>query len=77
MSTFDSLDETFDITPAEVVEKPVKAKPAPVTNKGEDREKDYQYSRAQLYNLVEKMQESLAHTGQSQLSWPWPLHESQ
>ena len=59
MSTFDSLDETFDITPAEVVEKPVKAKPAPVTNKGEDREKDYQYSRAQLYNLVEKMQESL------------------
>lgn len=59
MSTFDSLDETFDITPAEVVEKPVKAKPVPVTNKGEDREKDYQYSRAQLYNLVEKMQESL------------------
>lgn len=58
MSTFDSLDETFDITPTEVVEKPVKAKP-PVTNKGEDREKDYQYSRAQLYNLVEKMQESL------------------
>lgn len=60
MSTFDSLDETFDITPSEPVEKPVKAKkPLPITDKGEDREKDYQYSRAQLYNLVEKMQESL------------------
>ncbi len=60
MSTFDSLDETFDITPTEPVEKPVKVKkPLAITDKGEDREKDYQYSRAQLYNLVEKMQESL------------------
>ena len=80
MSTFDSLDETFDITPTEVVEKPVKAKPVPVTNKGEDREKDtsvvrredskgsvrdadrekdFAFQRATLYNLVDKMQESL------------------
>ena len=30
-----------------------------LSDKAEDREKDYQYARAQLYDIVEKMQESL------------------
>ena len=59
---FDSLDDAFDITPVEVEEtKPVKKKGKPliVSDKEEDKEKDYQYARANLYDIVEKMQESL------------------
>jgi len=64
MSTFDSLNDTFDITPvsSEVQEvKPIKTnkKPLIISDKGEDKEKDYQYARAQLYDIVEKMQETL------------------
>ena len=55
MAAFDSLNETFDIEPVEKSEivKPKKPESKP------DREKDYTYARSQLYNLVEKMQESL------------------
>ena len=60
MSAFESLDKTFDITPEVVESKPVKKrKPLIVSDKSEDTEKDYQYARAQLYDLVEKMQESI------------------
>jgi len=68
MSTFDSLNDAFDIS-AEVVKveqeklpeiKPIKKqKPLIISDKSEDKEKDYQYARAQLYDIVEKMQESL------------------
>ena len=59
----DDLDKTFDIEPvdAEVI-KPIKKpkkKPLIISDKSEDKEKDYQYARAQLYDIVEKMQESL------------------
>jgi hypothetical protein len=58
--SFDSLDETFDITPSEPVPKPIKrVKPIIEIDKDGDREKDYTYARSQLYNIVEKMQESL------------------
>jgi CRISPR/Cas system CSM-associated protein Csm3 (group 7 of RAMP superfamily) len=59
--SFDSLDQTFDITPTEQPEvKPIrKPKPIIVSDKSEDREKDYTYARSQLYNIVEKMQESI------------------
>ena len=61
MSTFDSLDNTFDITPTESEVKPIKKKRNDliISDKNTDREKDYQYQRAQLYDLVEKMQETL------------------
>ena len=60
MSTFDSLDDCFDITPVGEDPKPIrKTKPLIVSDKGEDKEKDYQYARAQIYDIVEKMQESL------------------
>ena len=70
MGTYESLDNTFGITPEDEKEckaieamapKPIK-KPKPnlaISDKGEDKEKDYQYARAQLYDLVEKMQESI------------------
>ena len=56
---FDSLDQTFDITPSEEVKPIKKVKPIIVSDKSEDRQKDYTYARAQLYDIVEKMQESL------------------
>lgn len=61
-NSFDDLDKTFDITPEqeekiEIVKK--KPKPLVISDKSEDKEKDYQYARAQLYDIVEKMQESL------------------
>ena len=60
MSTYDSLNNTFDIVPIGEDPKPIKkTKPLIVSDKGEDKEKDYQYARAQLYDIVEKMQESL------------------
>lgn len=62
MKNFDSLDKTFDIAPSEVeVVKPIKKRKDEliISDKHTDREKDYQYQRAQLYNLVEKMQETL------------------
>ena len=60
--SFDSLDQTFDITPTEQPEvKPIrKPKPIIVSDKSEDREKDYVYARSQLYNIVEKMQEGIS-----------------
>ena len=60
-NSFEDLDQTFDITAEGEAPKPVvrKKKEIVVANKGEDKEKDYQYARAQLYDIVEKMQESL------------------
>ena len=64
-NSFDDLDNTFDITPQTLEEEPKteivkkKTKPIVVSDKSEDKEKDYQYARAQLYDIVEKMQESL------------------
>lgn len=59
---FDSLDETFNIEPDEVQEVEIVKKrdePLQMTNKEDDIKKDYTYQRAQLYDLVEKMQETL------------------
>ena len=56
-----SLDDTFDLAKPDVeLPKPIKKpKPIIVSNKSEDKEKDYTYARAQLYDIVEKMQESI------------------
>lgn len=59
MSSFDSIDDVLDISPVGETQPIRKGKPLIVSDKGEDKEKDYQYARAQLYDIVEKMQESL------------------
>ena len=59
MSTFDALNDTFDIIPSGEAKPIKKTKPLIVSDKTEDKEKDYQYARAQIYDIVEKMQESL------------------
>jgi hypothetical protein len=60
------LDKEFGITDAEEVVDitPIESKIEPEKKKKEreevdDKKKDYQYARAQLYDIVEKMQESL------------------
>ena len=55
---FDALDNTFDITPVE--SKEIKRAKPIVEVSDDDKAKDYTYARAQLYNIVEKMQESLS-----------------
>ncbi len=65
---FESLDDAFNISPEKeeilditplVDDKPVKKAEVVPTNKNEDREKDYQYARGQMYSIIEKMQETL------------------
>lgn len=63
MASFDSLDETFNIEKREVTDI-VTSADAEVeeivpANKQLDREEDYQYARSQLYNLVDKLQETM------------------
>ena len=59
MDAFDQLDKTFDISPEELkpIKKPRK-KDLVISDKSEDREKDYSYVRSNLYDLVDKMQEA-------------------
>jgi len=66
MSTpFESLDDAFNISSEteEVVDivptEKTELKKVEPTNKEDDREKDYQYARGQLYNIIDKMQEAL------------------
>ena len=59
MTTFDSLNNTFDIMPSGEARPMKKEKPLIISDKTEDKEKDYQYVRGQLYDIVERMQESL------------------
>ena len=49
-------EQVVDIVPVESQIEPEKKKEREVVD---DKQKDYQYARAQLYDIVEKMQESL------------------
>lgn len=58
-NNYDSIDEALN-TKSEIVEvEPVKKKPEIVKSKEVDIEKDYEYSRANLYSLIEKGQEAI------------------
>ena len=58
-NNYDSIDEALNTT-SEIVEvEPVKKKPEIVKSKEVDIEKDYEYSRANLYSLIEKGQEAI------------------
>ena len=63
--TFDEIDNALDITDrgAEImkapVNKPIRTSPKNLKSTKEDVVKDYEYSRAQLYSLVEKGQEAV------------------
>ena len=63
--TFDEIDDALDITDrgAEImkapVNKPTRTSPKNIKSGKEDITKDYEYSRAQLYSLVENGQEAV------------------
>ena len=60
--TFDSIDDALDITDrgAEIMKKEPASKPVKkVKSDKQDLTKDYEYSRAQIYSLVEKGQEAV------------------
>lgn len=56
MSTFDKLDDTFNIVPQDTVSETEIVK---LEDDIKDIEKDYEYSREQLYNLIGKGQEAI------------------
>tara|TARA_B100001287_G_scaffold136484_1_gene114829 strand:- start:317 stop:754 length:438 start_codon:yes stop_codon:yes gene_type:complete len=60
---FDSIDEALEVSSEiiqkEPIAKPTRTSPKHLKSDEEDVEKDYKYSRAQLYSLVEKGQEAV------------------
>ena len=59
---YDKLDETFDVEPTEVkVEKieKVDKKIEAIRSQSEDIRKDYDYTRGNLYSIIEKGQEAI------------------
>ena len=62
MEKYEKLDETFDVTPVEIEKvKPddLDAKLAKFENSSEDIRKDYEYTRGNLYSIIEKGQEAI------------------
>jgi hypothetical protein len=56
MSTFDKLDDAFNIVPQDTISETEIVK---LEDDVKDIEKDYEYSREQLYNLIGKGQEAI------------------
>jgi hypothetical protein len=62
MNKYDKLDETFDIESTEVeVEKVEKVEKQieTIKSQSEDIKKDYEYTRGNLYSIIEKGQEAI------------------
>ena len=57
MSKYEKLDETFDVTPTEVevTEKKIEK----IKSTSEDIKRDYEYTRGNLYSIIEKGQEAI------------------
>ena len=57
---FDELNETFDVAADIVSTDPVKEEPKNLsTSSVEDIKKDYEYTRGNLYSIIEKGQEAI------------------
>ena len=56
-NSYDSIDEALNIESSIVESKPVK--PVPLKVEKNDIKKDYDYTRANLYSLIEKGQEAI------------------
>ena len=57
-NSYDPIDEALNTT-SDIVESKPAPKPEIVKSKDVDIEKDYEYSRANLYSLIEKGQEAI------------------
>jgi hypothetical protein len=58
MNQFDGLDEVFEVS-SEIVKEPTDTQITQPPKDGSDIKSDYDYSRAQLYTLIEKGQEAV------------------
>jgi len=58
---FDKLNETFDVTPTEVEiqQTTPDERLKQITSSSEDIRKDYEYTRGNLYSIIEKGQEAI------------------
>ena len=56
---YDKLDETFDVEPTEIVKEKVDGKIEQIKSSSEDIRKDYEYTRGNLYSIIEKGQEAI------------------
>ena len=59
INNFDAINDSLDIEATEVSTEVVKKERTNPKKDGADSEKDYGYTRAQLYNLIDKGQEAL------------------
>ena len=57
--SFDSLNETFDVSSEIVSSEPIQPVPKEVEAIKTDTRKDYEYTRGNLYSLIEKGQEAV------------------
>ena len=56
MKDFDTIDNAFDVKSTEIVEAPKKSEIKKVES---DPDQDYDYTRGNLYSLIEKGQEAV------------------
>jgi len=56
---YDKLDETFDVEATEVTKEKVDGKIEQIKSSTEDIRKDYEYTRGNLYSIIEKGQEAI------------------
>lgn len=57
MTKYDKLDETFDVEPTEV--EVTERKIERIKSGSEDIKRDYEYTRGNLYSIIEKGQEAI------------------
>lgn len=59
--SFEDIDKALDIEPTEIKSEIVKSEISPIVKKEESDQlqKDYEYSRGQLYSIIEKGQEAI------------------
>ena len=59
--SFEDIDKALDIKPTEIKSEIVKSEQIPVlkTQETDQLQKDYEYSRGQLYSIIEKGQEAI------------------
>jgi uncharacterized protein YaaN involved in tellurite resistance len=56
---FEKLDETFDVTPIKSEETQIDTKIEKISSSVDDIKKDYEYTRGNLYSIIEKGQEAI------------------
>ena len=59
MTKYEKLDETFDVEPTEVEVEVTERKIERIKSGSEDIKRDYEYTRGNLYSIIEKGQEAI------------------